>query len=342
MATGQVGVDEACSGIRSLHSALMLSLLLGELYLLRTGSRVVLFVASGILAFLVNVGRTFILSWVSSEHGTAALQKWHDPIGFAEAVACMTGLFILALCLRPGKAAVDSAEPEPKKSLERLPAAVPAFLCLFIVVWFVFVEAATWGWFRMRESEMAVLTKWSLELPDSAEGFRRTELSETAKRALRADETRSAQWRSPDGNLWQIYYIRWQHGSRTAQLATQHWPEICMTGAGKKLRSGPEIKSYDLGGLMLPFRVYAFDDKGATMFVFHGVWKERGGTSSELRLDGKPNLRSRMQAVWHGKRNLGQRVLEVGVWGFDDLASANAAFMRQLDKLVKVEKPAAD
>ena len=42
LASDQVGVDEACSGIRSLHAALMVSLLLGELFFLRPRSRVIL------------------------------------------------------------------------------------------------------------------------------------------------------------------------------------------------------------------------------------------------------------------------------------------------------------
>src|SRR5215469_6352754 len=68
VANGVVGIDEACSGVRSLQSALMLSLFLGELYLFRPGRRIGLLFASLITVLFANVIRTSFLT------KTAALQ----------------------------------------------------------------------------------------------------------------------------------------------------------------------------------------------------------------------------------------------------------------------------
>ena len=80
--TGLLGIDEACSGIRSLQATLMASIFLSELY---RGSwpRCVLLVLSGvIIAFLCNVRRTFLLCWVAAKEGTGSISSWRDPAGF--------------------------------------------------------------------------------------------------------------------------------------------------------------------------------------------------------------------------------------------------------------------
>lgn len=337
LATDQVGVDEACSGIRSLHSGLMLSLLLGELYFLRARSRIILLVAGVILTFLVNIGRTFALSCVCARHGTAALQKWHDPIGIAEVVAYMAGLLILALLLRPGRrtAVEPVAAVEPQKSAMRLPAPVPALLCISMAAWFVFVECGTRGWFRLRESNMTTAVTWSLKLPPTAQAT--TNASKAVDRAYRADETTSVHWTEPDGSLWQIFYMRWNHGSRTSQLAKGHWPEICLGNSGLVLRGEVQTRQYEVHNVKLPFRVYAFEDNGVPVHVFHCIYGERTGLDTGLTLGLKPNLATRIQAAWEGKRNLGQQLLEVIVSGCKDPATAEAAFKAQLEKMIKVK-----
>ena len=117
---------------------------------------------------------------------------------------------------------------------------MPAFLCIFVAAWFVFLEAGTRGWFLLRESNMTAATDWSLVLPTNAKAS--TNASQGVERAYRADQTASAHWTEPDGSLWQVYYMCWKHGSKTAQLAKGHWPEICMVNTGKALRGFPVTK----------------------------------------------------------------------------------------------------
>ena len=72
--------------------------------------------------------------------------------------------------------------------------------------------------------------------------------------------------------------------------------------------------------------------------MFHCVWEERTGPVSDFKPGLKVNFASRADAAWHGKRNLGQQVLEVAVLGFKDFDTAEAAFTRQLEKLVLVQR----
>ena len=90
--TGLLGIDEACSGIRSLQATLMVSLFLGELYRASWRRRVVLALFGVIIAFLCNVGRTFLLCWFVAKDGIESLPKWHDPAGFTILGICFVVL----------------------------------------------------------------------------------------------------------------------------------------------------------------------------------------------------------------------------------------------------------
>jgi exosortase len=99
IATGTVGVDEACSGIRSFQSTLMAALLMGELYRLRVWARAGLVGFGLLLAFGFNVIRTLVLTWQANAHGLSAIDKWHDPAGLTITVACFFCLWALALLI---------------------------------------------------------------------------------------------------------------------------------------------------------------------------------------------------------------------------------------------------
>src|ERR1035437_3281779 len=106
---GVVGIDEACSGIRSLQATLMISLFLGELYRLTVRRRVGLVVLGFFLAFAFNVGRTLLLTGIASASGVGAVASWHDPAGASILVACF-------LCLWLGAWVFQKAESRKQKA----------------------------------------------------------------------------------------------------------------------------------------------------------------------------------------------------------------------------------
>jgi exosortase len=96
-----VGIDEACSGIRSLQSTLMATFFIGHLTLRRTGSKTILLLAGVLLAILGNVGRSFFLSYTAQTRGIESLKGMHDAAGWsilaftATSVACSARLLCL-------------------------------------------------------------------------------------------------------------------------------------------------------------------------------------------------------------------------------------------------------
>jgi len=61
LGVGAVGIDEACSGVRSLQTAMMLSLFLGEMYRFGVLRRLALIGASLLFVLLANLSRTTFL-----------------------------------------------------------------------------------------------------------------------------------------------------------------------------------------------------------------------------------------------------------------------------------------
>src|SRR5205823_1659329 len=78
---GLVGVNEACSGVRSLQTSLMIGLLFGELKRLSILRRVALDAAAIGIAFIGNCARAFFLVWIAATKNIQAVDRWHDLAG---------------------------------------------------------------------------------------------------------------------------------------------------------------------------------------------------------------------------------------------------------------------
>jgi exosortase len=91
-----VGVDEACSGVRSLQSSVMAALFIGDLTLRRPGWKV-FFLGAGIgLAVVGNVGRSLYLSLTAHRRGADALKAVHDSAGWSVLLFTALGIAFLA------------------------------------------------------------------------------------------------------------------------------------------------------------------------------------------------------------------------------------------------------
>ena len=338
LASGQVGVDDACSGIRSFHSSLMIALFLGELYRLRFSRRTCLVGGAVVVAFLFNIGRTLGLSMISAAKGPEVMARWHDTLGAFVAVACILALLVMARwLLSTTPACTPTAELRAVAPTYPLPDAFPMALSVSLIAWLAFVEVGTRVWYRVRESGMRTSQAWTLNWPTNNPGFQSNPVSGPVLRSYQADHAASGQWSLPNGSHWSAYYFKWGHGSPTAQLAKGHWPEVCLANSGKSLVGKPEVHLLKAAGLTLPFRTYSFDDQGTPLHVFHCIWEERGNAVSTTGLGFQPKLSSRIQSAWDGKRNLGQQLLEIAVWGFSEPAAAESALVDQLQSLITVE-----
>jgi len=90
---GSVGVEEACSGIRSLTGCLFAGSFLAAVFLERLWKKIALVVAAMLLAFLTNLARSLFLTTWAYRYGPHAIDgRVHDLAGYAVLGLTVAGL----------------------------------------------------------------------------------------------------------------------------------------------------------------------------------------------------------------------------------------------------------
>jgi hypothetical protein len=210
-------------------------------------------------------------------------------------------------------------------------------LGLILIVWLVVVEAGVQIWYRSREARLKAGPDWSLNFPRDNPTLKDLPMDAATRYLLRFDEGKQAGWTESDGTLWQGFYFSWSPGRVAGYLAKRHTPEICFTATGARLISGPKLTMMNIHGVELPIRSYTFESDGQLLQVFHCRWE--AGVESDAYVTHESARYNLMRAIWAGRGNKGQKVLEFVVSGMEDPEQAKAALVQQLEKLIQVESP---
>ncbi len=352
VSTGMVGIDEACSGIRSFQTSLMICLFLGEFYRLNCRCRWLLIPIGFGLSFAFNVGRIFTLTMIAAKKGVPAVSQFHDPAGVSTAIFCTLALWGIAALLKnktlpvpaetknKGAIAENSHSPmagSPSPTPSFCPSALRHF-SLILLVWLVAVEIGVQLWYDSRESHIKPGPDWTLNMPSDNPSLKDLPLDASTQNLLRFDEGKQGQWNEPDGTLWQAFYFNWLPGRVAGFLAKRHTPEICLEAVGMKLIAGPKLEMVNVHGVNLPIRCYTFEDAQKNLIqVFHCRWE--AGAENNTYVENESARFNLVRAVWTGRGNKGQKVLEFAIYGQDDLETAKQALIQHLENLITVAKP---
>ena len=114
-----------------------------------------------------------------------------------------------------------------------------------------------------------------------------------------------------------------------------HSPEISLPAAGRTFVQERPAIEVQTAVLPLRFRVYEFEQRDRPLFVFVCIQEDKATQSRGVPESNDWNTRSRLLAVWKGQRNLGQRLLEIAVTGFDDFFRAREAFAATISQIVE-------
>jgi exosortase len=360
-----LGVEEACSGIRSLQSNIMIALAVGEFFRLTVPRRVFLFLIGLAAALGGNAIRSLTLSVAACKSGSEAVDQIHDGTGLGVLVVSSAAVLLAGKLLsrtgtkvpEPGagsreqgaSAASDlrsltsglpSALPRAVSTAFRLRSPVSALLPLFLVV----LWSASWiggeAWFRWHESKAPALpVMWTIAPPTPEDNAREVPIAErTLDVLLFPDTAYSEQWRGENGWQWQAFYFHWPPGPTSVQSAfIVHDPRVCLGAAGFELETKLPSWIAEANGFRLPFQRYLFRDRGRPVHVFHAVVEDDGtasGVDNEFSFD--KNIR--WQNLAAGRRNRGLRVLEFAVRGPTDPAAAEAAAQQWLNRRIVADK----
>lgn len=342
LATGLVGVEEACSGIRSLQAVLMIGLFFALFYRLTLKRGAFLLFCGAFLAFVFNVIRTTTLSLVAAHSGSSSLARWHDPAGVVIILGCLVAFWALAARLRPeeGGPRVHPASPATGQQSEQ-PLGIGWSHCRLLlfasVVWVLISEGGTELWYRSRDLKLAPPVTWHLELPSDSTDFAKVSLSSKESRLLRCNSGFNATWLDSSRNRWQLFYLRWEPGRVAGHLAKLHTPEACLPFLGWKLQPVPGI--HRLGPLdpPLPFRVFQIQDEGRpTGFVFYCRSGDRRDNETEQDLES--TRWQRLRSVLDGRGDQGMTVLEIALWGPASPEEAEQAVVEFLKTAIRVNE----
>jgi len=327
---GIVGIDEACSGVRSLQSALMLSLFLGEMNRFSVLRRAGLVGASLVLVLLANLTRTSFLVWAAANRGLAQMAAWHDTAGTVIMFIVLPCLMLLAYLMKP-KA---SANPAPPGTPPGLIPHLPRWIGLSILGWLLVVLVTTEGWYRYHEKNLIPNLEWSVAWPVNNPQFTKTVVPVNSLAILRCSDSAAGAWQDEAGNHWSAFLLRWNPGKNSEQLAKGHRPDICFPAAGARLVDDFGLVTLDANGVAIPFHHQSFAIGAKLIHVFYCLWSDRISPHEEKQVEISPYA-SRLRAVMAGKRNLGQKVLEIVVQGPDSSDEAVTTLKQQLPDLIR-------
>jgi len=327
--TGLVGIDEACTGVRSLQATLMVSLFLGELYGFTVARRFALVAAGAVLAFTCNLIRTFLLVWIGAHDGADAIKRWHDPAGMTILTACIFGLWGVSMWMSRGH-----RENAMRSTLERHVRPLPIALCVLVVTCLATAEIGTAAWYRNRENARPKVTSWSVEWPASADAWQVVPIAENAQELLRYNEGGGGQWLGADSHPWNLYFFRWLPGRTAGLFIKNHRPDICLPASGMTQRGSAISKVIDIRGIALPMRAYVFEHGSETFHVYYCYWDGSAPTAIAQN-DENWTAGGRLQAVKAGKRDVGTQMLELIVLGYESDEAAESAAREELARVIK-------
>ena len=285
---GLVGVNEACSGIRSLQTSLMIGLLFGELKRLSVSRRILLVVCAIVIALLANFVRAVFLVRIAAVANLSEVNRWHDIAGYSIILFVFLAVMGLSYLLgrsqrNPGfqsaKGRTRRGEPEvsggassppisqtgcPLNLSGRMPELryIAAALC-----WLLFVEIGTGAWYRFHERDLVSGIRWSVLWPEQAPNFHFLKIDNEIRAVLRFDDGHAGAWiisspenaRQPDTIACSLYALRWNPGKNSALLANLHRPDVCLPASGWKQVADHGVRNYPVNNSVeLPFRHFEF------------------------------------------------------------------------------------
>ncbi len=340
---GQIGVDQACSGIHGLQASLVLTLFLGAYYRLRPLNRVIYVLAGIGIALLMNLARAFSLSflkvkgkgeWLDQPLFTIAgweASNLHDLAGWIE-----TGIIFLLILLLGRMATFgyfsralgnQLASWSNLKSSPPLPFSILSILLVSGTVCFTEIH------YRKTESEMKDLPILRLALEGPEIHIEEQSISRQVAAQLHYEDAQSIQWQdrfrlrpspfglvlNPESEYWQAFECNWESGGACTAVLSTHTPESCLPLTGlvqinPPRGSPPSMIPVRIADREVLFEMYEFAKGFRKLFVFRCFWPKKilPGKANTFPTGGY-DFSGRINAALEGRRNVGGTMLAIAV-----------------------------
>lgn len=328
--SGIVSMEEACSGVRSFQSSIMLGFYLGELFRLNLFKRLMLIGFGGIFAILFNIIRTVSLSFIAAYQSIEASLNWHDFASNSVFIACLSSLILLGFLLKSkGRINVPSAT-----NTVDTPQWIPLKPTIFITLLLLLSEPFVYGWFHWRPPLPYEGYSWHVDW-NQIEGLKENEMAYHIKDTLLYDVGAHTEWKTEGLYSWIAYYFHW-HAPQGAQLAGFHGPDLCLPAAGWRMHEVGDKVSWQKDDVELIFSSFSFAGTRNLVYVFYCQWDQ-----SHYPYHTKKGTmrRDRLISAWNGHLKKGKIVLQVIASGMPSLKDAEGDLIEFLNKAIVVVPP---
>lgn len=337
-----LGVDQACSGIRSLQALTMVALWLGEYFRLALRGR--LFVVAGALFLtgVFNLLRATGLAIATFQGGTHAYERWHDPLGFATFLTSVVLLYFL--CEWTGGKISKKVRETSKRSWPTDTRSVgPRWIAWTAIAVGCGLPVATEAWFRWHESHTAEQPSWTLQLDYDSPRVQQIEIPEKVRTVLNYNYGLRCIYESGLGQNLDLYFYGYSGEDKMRSVASYgHRPDICMTSQGaRQTGEEPPLAVQITPELELNLRHFLFEMPARDGFeaenlqVFWMVWEKRNMGFESSKLDSL-NYQTQLEMLWAGRRNYERQVLLISMRDSTSTASARRKIRAFLSEHIKV------
>ena len=366
---GQIGIDQACSGINGLQSSLVITLFFGAYYRYGWINRIVFTLSGAIIAVVFNLLRAFSLSYIKVkgkghllDQHLFSIGEWqfpslHDLAGLIETGLIFLTIFLLARSAKGGLfMRMLGNETNNWGNLKSTPPITFSLLTLTSVT----VSLAYSNYhFNSYESLLLPQPKLSLNLIEDSIVSEEEVISNQIAAQLHFDEAKSIQWQdrqrtrfdpfnkvrllNPNLEYWQAFEATWESGGACTAVLSTHSPDSCIPLTGLTQISPlpgqpPELIEVEVSERIISFESYEFSRERKTLFVFRCFWPylQLPGQINEFPSGGY-NFKGRINAAFEGRRNVGGTMLALALANIDSRQIASAKLRELANQHLRFE-----
>lgn len=285
LASGDLGVVEACSGVRSTIPLTAIAFLVA--YVRRFGPlRWVLLIGLSVpIIAIANAVRVIVTGLLQENFGLSAISGWkHDALGYFAILFGLAMIVALSKLIAPRQApSTSTVGPPVNFSQHHWSATMRALICLAILA----PALASCIWAERFRVDHHVFVKLE-NLPTSIGSWtsETLEVPEPIIDELKCDQIIYRLYQNPQGQSVGVHVMFWANAATTAH---QHHPDICYPSRGWQVTMS-QMKPLDLAnGAAWPISVRHYVKPEQQQVLF--FWSQTG---SHVLADGieKPELMS--------------------------------------------------
>jgi exosortase/archaeosortase family protein len=329
MGAVQIGVNEACSGIRSLQALFMMTIFASSVLAIPLQGKLLSILMLPVVVLITNTARAVFLSLVVVSGGNNAYDRWHDAAGivaFGISMGMLAGVLFVAVKLMPARKETTASTLAIDSSMQLGYPPLAAYIFLPILVW-----ALVEGWFRWHEMVRESLPKLTFTPPDnSSVRYGSVPIPSQIKSVLGYSYGQRFVMRTDRLDLGEVYFYSYTADNRIDSVSSYgHSPLICMEAIGASLKEyfPPLLLTiYDAQGtypdghnrstlMSLNLSHAEFQDqKGRRIHVF---WKAIEANTGGIDADqlAKLDYKIQMQLLQNGRRDYSRQVLLLSING---------------------------